>query len=328
MESKTRPLLSLLALLISAALVVSALGLRSRSGNSTSGLVVVCTSETSKICEAAKSQFGKKIMVAIEDPATTISRLANGEDIEAWIAPSPFPAVLTATPTSRTSFVTRQVGSSVVGLAIARDRASTLKKPPSTLGWDSLLEILPNQWSTAGGQQSWGSPKLGLDDPSKNAIGATIIAQAVAFTMTHQDPPVLTASLSSTDLGSPAATATIRTLSNSRPSRAKTADSVWQQALAQGPAAYDIVGVTDEQFRMATGARATQFEFVALEPEARVELYVVFRDGKAKSLTSWLGGSGKTAIQQAGFDPNSATAHDEIPDLFVEAIRQRFGIIG
>lgn len=125
-------------------------------GGGDAELVVACIPELEDACNAIE----RPMALSIEDPATTIERLAAGEDIDAWVTFDPWPAMASELE-DRAAF-DEVVGVAESGLVVVvRDDA--IPEGCEPVAWACLVDQLGN--------------KVVVPDPD-SAIGRLVVGQA------------------------------------------------------------------------------------------------------------------------------------------------------
>ncbi len=155
------------------------------SGRDSSALSAVCTPEAATACQAMG--LGG---VKIERPGDTAARLAKaggtlGADL--WVTPSFWPAMVTElarqsgndSPTALTA--SPVIARSALAFVTRRDRAQALAGScAGVANWACITTKAGDAWTTLGGQASWGTLTIGLDNISTTSGLMGVSAATVA----------------------------------------------------------------------------------------------------------------------------------------------------
>jgi hypothetical protein len=193
------------------------------------------------------------------------------------------------------------IGRSPLVFAIWNDRAQVLAAHcGGTVTWKCVGDVAGTNWSSIGGQTSWGFVKPGHADPSATAEGLVVIGQAAASFLGNTNP-------SSDDFTSDAFLQWFGGLERAVPSGGGVGDaSPLQQMLAAGPAAFDVVATTEAEAgpQIAAASRDRRDRLRLLYPSPVATADVVFAPvvGRGSDLSDRVtGGDARAAVARAGF---------------------------
>lgn len=177
------------ALLAAVAMVAGALWVRGRIDGGGDGSddplpagerpVVVCATELAAVCDALD------VDPLIEDPGTTLDRIAAGEPLGAdgWLVTSPWPemaAVVAPPGTFRELEVGEVLARSPTVLVVATAREQALATGcAGAVGWTCVGEAAGEAWADHGGEASWGTVRVTHPDPG-TVPGLAVLAAAAA----------------------------------------------------------------------------------------------------------------------------------------------------
>jgi hypothetical protein len=196
--------LRLLAFAAAIAMVVGALAVRNRMDDDeitrSTGLRLLCAPELEAACFALAADPDSTISVIIEDAGMTVDRLTQVDDAEfdGWLTPGPFPQLVRETrkaagqpPLLET--VSGTLARSPVVVAMWKERAAALapRCAEKAIEWKCLGEAAGRRWQDVGGQETWGTVKTTLPDPSSTASGLVTLAAATATFFSQPDVGLL-----------------------------------------------------------------------------------------------------------------------------------------
>ncbi len=245
----------LVALAVAVLMVVAALVIRSRiddsseSGNSDSGsgarpVSLVCASELEDACTSILKADGS-VRVIVEPAGVTASRLEGADavtGIDGWLVEAPWPEIVDEAR-SRNSLPPlfepdRPVlARSPLVMAMWNDRLDAIvgSSADAALTWKCVGNVAGKQWSTIGGDASWGIVKPGFADPLTDGVGALVLGQAAVSFFGTTD-------LSSDQFNDDDFQRWIRQMATAVPQNPTFADM-----LTFGRSAVDVVGTTEAE---------------------------------------------------------------------------------
>jgi len=260
-------------------------GSGSSTSSSSSALTIACIPELATECQVIASD---KVKVTIEDATTTLPKL---DQYDGWLTLDPWPAIAQVQQQSNGGGTPINLGSSILQVAVVKDRAAALTATcGGTITWKCLGERRGQQWSSLGGDASWGPLKVGLP-PKQSATGLLLYADAIASYFGRVD-------YGTNDFDAEF----IAWQSNLRGAFGEPAP--FDTFVAQLPAAYTAVGATSAQTLTRVGAKADRISLVDATARAVVVLAPMNgRDLKTLAKSSAL----QQALQADGWsgDPNA-----------------------
>ena len=193
MPAYAPPVRRVVALLAAAAMVATALYVRSRIDRreEEGTLRLVCSLELAAACEALR-QADSRITLTTEEAGTTADRLATAVDnpgLDGWLVPEPWPDIVDGRRRTRTLpalFATSRqpLARSPIRLVVWQDRDKALissNRCPSQADWKCLGEAAAaGPWTASGGRPEWGPLKLGIADPATDGLGLLVLGHAVS----------------------------------------------------------------------------------------------------------------------------------------------------
>lgn len=221
------PVRRVAAVLGAVVMIVAALGVRSLidgddggsgSGGGGSGPVrLVCVSEVRAACEVLADE-DDDVEVTVAAAGTTIAELTapdfrgDQSPYDGWVTLEPLPAVADARSGDGVlEEPSAPLAASDVVVVAGNDRAEALLATcgdPSVPEDDPVLETTcvaeaaGTAWSDLGGSSSWGSLRLGFDDPSRTAAGQVVLGQLTTAYFAAADPPLSADQYASNDFSS------------------------------------------------------------------------------------------------------------------------------
>jgi hypothetical protein len=309
----------LLALVVAILMVVGALWANGDltgdgggdSGNGQHTRTLMCATELHAVCAALHRATG--VTIAEEPAQITADFLSKVADdarrdvpFDGWLTFSREPEIVQdarqrAGLAKVLDASSAPIGRSPVVLAVWNDRAQVLAaRCGGPLTWKCLGDVAGTSWSSIGGQGAWGFVKPGHADPATTAEGLAVIGQAAAHFLGNTDP-------SRDDFQDDAFLEWFGRLERAVPANGGVADaSPFQQMLAAGPAALDVVATTEAQAgpSIAAASRDRRDRVRLLYPSPVTTADVVFAPvvGRGSDLAdSVTGDDGRAALARAGF---------------------------
>ena len=255
------------ALVIAVALVVGAVLIRraiddpgkgGTTGSSSGGSAsLVCAPEVADACSGLADT-----RVTVEDPGVTAARLQSGGKLGAdgWLVSDPWPALAGRTRTSAT------LASSPIVAVMRPERATRLAAACNgPVAWRCIGERAGQQWSTFGGDPTWGEFKVGHDGPDTTDGLLSLVAAA--------DGWFGNSTYASNDFDDDAFRTWLTRLERSVRDSAPTTAIAPIDQFAATPAAYSVV--TALEASVPTAATSPSFRILRLEPLVRADVVLV-----------------------------------------------------
>jgi len=243
------------ALAVAVVMVAAAVVIRGRiddhsgsgSGSSSGGsgpVTLVCASELAQACKAIQTS-DRDVHVTVEDAGVTASRLETADaatGTDGWLVEAPWPEIVDEARARNGLPDLFAADSSVLArsplvMAMWNDRLAAISGScaDGALTWKCVGDVAGKQWSTIGGQDSWGVVKPGFADPVTDGIGALVLAQAaVSFFGTTE--------LSADQFNDDGFQRWFRQMATAVPQHPTFLDM-----LTFGPSAVDVVGTTEAE---------------------------------------------------------------------------------
>ncbi len=243
------------ALAVAVLMVVAAVVIRARidddadsgSGSSGGGLgpvSLVCASELGEACKAIQAA-DSDVRVTVEPAGVTASRLEAADavtGIDGWLVEAPWPEIVDEAR-ARNSLPDLfeadppALARSPLVMAMWNDRLDAIiaSCDDGALTWKCVGDIAGKQWSSVGGEESWGAVKPGFADPLTDGIGALVLGQAAVSFFGTTD-------LSSDQFNDDDFQRWIRQMATAVPQNPTFADM-----LTFGQSAVDVVGATEAE---------------------------------------------------------------------------------
>ncbi len=323
----------LVALAVAVLMVVAAVVIRARiddssdpaSGASGSGagpVSLVCASELEPACTEILHANGD-VRVTIEPAGVTASRLEGADavtGIDGWLVEAPWPQIVDDTRgrnglSNLFEPAPPVLARSPLVMAMWNDRLDAIvgSCADGALTWKCVGDVAGKQWSTIGGETSWGIVKPGFADPLTDGVGALVLGQAaVSF--------FGTTALSSDQFSDDAFQRWIRQMATAVPQNPTFADM-----LTFGPAAVDVVGTTEAEagpgLEGSRDKRNITITYPAPVATADVVLAQVAGASGGERLARIIGGNaGLDALAAAAWRvPNHPTPAGVSPDVELPA---------
>jgi hypothetical protein len=321
-----------LALVGAVALVVGALwihgdleggsdGTKQTGGGGTP--TMLCASELGAVCDALERSGD--VDVVVEPAGSSAARLATLADdqtgdpgFDGWLTLSPEVDVVrdSRSRSQLAPLLGRAAGPiarSPLVLAIWKDRAAVLRKQcGGDIGWKCVGDAAGRSWASIGGEVAWGDVKPGHESPEITAAGLDIIGQAASQYFGRTD-------LSIDDFEDDAFLDWFTRLERAvRPGAGATA---FEQMLAAGRAAFDVVATTQAQagplLARASADRRNDVNLLYPAPVATADVVyapVVGSDRGGDAQDVVLGDTGKDALARAGWHVSGRSLAPGVPD--------------
>jgi hypothetical protein len=302
-----------LALVVSAGLVVGALWIHGDLDTATTGSDgggatprLLCAEELGAVCAALENAG---VEIDVQPPSAVVAQLSSLSDDDArhptfdgWLSPSPSPEIVREARARNQAapLVGKpdRIASSPLVLAIRKERQAVLARRCGTVDWKCIGENAGRQWSDIGGQAAWGTLKPGHLNPEMNAVGLDIIGQAAAEYFGKSD-------LSTDDYDDEGFFEWFTRLERAvRPSFGATP---LEQMLASA-AAFDMVGATEAEAgpTLARASRDRRDDIAVTYPAPVARVDVVFvpaiasdRAGDLRDIVT--GSDGREALARNGW---------------------------
>lgn len=241
-----------LAMIGGAVVIRGALDDRDSSGGSDTPddpVTLACDPALTEVCRAL-AEDDDDLEVVIEDAADTRGRLEAGDarpgtvGIDGWLTVEPLPDIVRENRQRANLSVILGDDSDVVArspLVIVgwTDRVAALEEDCPDLGWRCIGDHAGVAWTDLGGRASWGRLEPGLDDID-SAVGLLVAGQIASAFFETSD-------FASNDFGTGGFRSWWADVYDAVPTFPASADTVLDQMLAAGPAAYDVLGTTEAQ---------------------------------------------------------------------------------
>lgn len=165
----------------------------SDGGDGEPGISLVCADELADVCDDLLDA-GEIEGFDAEPAGDTVDRLAEeGAELEAdaWLTLDPFPGIadIARGEANLGAIFDEALGvgfATPVGIAVQPARVDAVTAAcDDEVDWPCLGELVGDEWADHGGEATWGSIEVGLEDPT-SATGLLTAAQAVAG---HLDLP-------------------------------------------------------------------------------------------------------------------------------------------
>jgi hypothetical protein len=215
---------------------------------------LVCSVDLGQVCEDLRADNPGRIEVTVEAAGTTADRLRSVDGdpgLDGWLVADPWPAIVDGARQSTSRGPLFASGRpplvrSPLVIVAWKDRADALTPTcsESRLGWKCLGEAADRPWTDRNGREDWGRVKPGHADAASDGIGLLVLGQATVEWFG-------TADLSTLDLDDDGFQAWFSGLERPMP---PSAGSPLGRMLAIGRAAYDAVGTSEADARLAERA--------------------------------------------------------------------------
>ena len=298
-----------LALLAAVGMVVGALAVRDRMDEDderrTTTLRLVCSTELSAVCDALAEEAATQVDATVEEAAVTADRLValppgRPVPLDGWLVPGPWPTIV-AEAREREGLAPLLspgpvLARSPVVLAVWPDRAKVLEPrcQNGAPGWKCVGEVAGDDWTSLGGQPTWGPVKPG-HPPLTTAAGLAVLGTATVAYFGRPD-------LSRSDLEDDGYRTWLSALERAVPS---TPASPVETMLVRGPAAFDAVGALEAEAGplVAASARPDKPLLLYPAPVATADVVLGTPGGKAGQLLAEVvaGSEGRRALAAAGW---------------------------
>ena len=133
--------------------------------------------------------------VTVEDAGVTASRLETADavtGIDGWLVEAPWPEIVDEARARNGLPDLFEADPAVLArsplvMAMWNDRLEAIvgSCEDGALTWKCVGNVAGKQWSTIGGEDSWGAVKPGFADPRTDGIGALVLAQADGLLLRH-----------------------------------------------------------------------------------------------------------------------------------------------
>ena len=184
-------------------------------------------------------------IVIVEDAGNTASRLETADTvtgIDGWLVEAPWPEIVDEARARNGLPDVFEADPAVLArsplvMAMWNDRLEAIvgSCEDGALTWKCVGNVAGKQWSTIGGEDSWGAVKPGFADPRTDGIGALVLAQAAVSFFGTTD-------LSSDQFNEDDFQRWIRQMATAVPQNPTFADM-----LTFGPSAVDVTGTTEAE---------------------------------------------------------------------------------
>jgi hypothetical protein len=238
----------------------------------------------------------------MQPAGTTVDQLIKADSVEfdGWLTPGPFPQLVRETRKSEgdpplIDRVSRPLARSPVVIAMWKERAAALAKhcADNAIEWKCLGNAAGRRWTDVGGQETWGTVKTALPDPSTSAAGLVALAAATATFFGQPDVGLL--DIEENDLYGV-------WLNNLRGANV-TADV--ERMLAAGPSIADAVAGLEVTVKPVVdrAANAGAVSVIYPSPVATADVYLGTVTSKRSALLAELlgGDLGRTTLVGAGW---------------------------
>ena len=232
---------------------------------------LVCSVDLGQVCEDLRADFPGRVEVTVEAAGTTADRLRSLDGdpgLDGWLVADPWPAIVDGARQSASLgplFATgaAPLARSPLVIVAWKDRAEALAPacPEGRVGWKCLGEAAGRPWP---GHPEWGDVKAGHADAASDGIGLLVLGQATVEWFGRTD-------LSTIDLDEDGFQRWFAGLE--RPMQ-PSAGSPLGRMLTIGRAAYDAVGTTEADSRLADRA-ASRAALTKIYPSAMATADVV-----------------------------------------------------
>jgi hypothetical protein len=321
----------LLALAVALLMIAGALALRNRidddgseqsDGDGSGPLQLVCATELETACEALAAS-NDDVVLTIQPAGVTAARLTTASgppDFDGWLVEAPWPEIVDqsrARVGSPAAFGSTSdvLARSPLVLAMWNDRLAAIEDDceGGELTWKCIGEVAGGEWTTLGGEASWGRVKPGFADPASDGVGALVLAQAAVSYFGRTD-------LSTADFQDDGFLRWIRQLATAVP-QFPTFDDM----LTIGVSAVDVVGTTEAEAGPGVAASRDKDEITITYPAPMATADVVLAsvadangaDRLADVVTS---DRGLSALAEAGWrvpgqpSPDGVLADPALPE--------------
>ncbi|HUF99920.1 MAG TPA: hypothetical protein VMM60_17475 [Ilumatobacter sp.] len=150
------------------------------TAGTTSATVLVCAAELAALCSQVSADY-PELTVRVDDVGSSLNSIA---DDEMWFTFTPFPDIVSQTRerTRQTAleYAVSPVASSNLAAVSLTDRGAVLAANcGSAVEWRCLGDLAGTDWSTIGGDASWGRVRPAFS-PLSSGIGRLGVASAVS----------------------------------------------------------------------------------------------------------------------------------------------------
>ena len=237
------------ALVAAVAMVAGALWVRGRldagddgddgPGPAAERPTLLCATELAALCT------GLEVDGLVEDPGTTLDRVAAGEPIGAdgWLVAEPWPemaAVVDAQGAVPDLEVGEVLARSPAVLVVATDREEALRADcGAEPGWACVGAAAGDRWEAHGGEPTWGDVRVTHAGPDTVPGLAVLAAAAAGF--------LGTTAYATNDLGTPEFDDWFTGLERTAAANAGAGRNQVRQLLAAGPAVLSVVGALEAE---------------------------------------------------------------------------------
>jgi hypothetical protein len=246
-------------------------------GDASSGGTVLCVPEVEQVCRALAEE-DPDLEVTIEEAGTTFERLstagdADDVDVDAWLAPAPFPAMVDGARAATGldplfGEASPVLARSPLVLVLWDDRLAVLEAAcGGEPDWRCIGELSGGTWADIGGQSSWGRLKPGHGPADTSATGLLVLAQASGQYLGRTD-------YASNDFADPGYRAWLTQLEDAVPTFTPSAGTPLDQLLFSGPSSFDAVGSfeADAGPAVSTSRDADRLSVLYPEPVTTMDL--------------------------------------------------------
>jgi len=314
-----------LAVVAAIAMVAGSLALRSRldrkSSDRSQVLRLTCVTELEQPCSTL-AHDDTRIRLTVESAGSTAERLSTGEGdlgLDGWLTTAPWPDIVDQQRRSHSleplfAPAPPVLARSPLVVAMWKDRAAVLGAHcGGTVGWRCLGEAAATAggWTAIGGRPEWGPVKVGHGSPASDAVGLSVLGQAVGSWFARTD-------VSTVDLDDGGFQAWFAGLERSVP--ASGASPPLETMLVTGRAAFDAVGTTEAEAGplLARSARGKDVDLLYPSPMATADVVLAMPLGDTKpagTLRGVAGGSaGRRALAAAGWRVDGQPRPQGVPD--------------
>jgi len=165
-----------IVMIVAAIVIRSALEGTQETRQSGKRTTIACIAELESACRSLTN-----VDVRIEDAVVTAKTLANGTaNIDGWVTFEPWPDMVNLLADRQIAGVGTRLARTDLVIAMAQDREQALAPTcGGSVNWKCLGDAIGNNWSTVGGDATWGAVKAGIP-PLTTAQGVLLLGEAAS----------------------------------------------------------------------------------------------------------------------------------------------------
>jgi len=191
-----------IVMIVAAIVIRSALEGTQETRQSGKRTTIACIAELESACRSLTN-----VDVRIEDAVVTAKTLANGTaNIDGWVTFEPWPDMVNLLADRQIAGVGTRLARTDLVIAMAQDREQALAPTcGGSVNWKCLGDAIGNNWSTVGGDATWGAVKAGIPPLTTNDFDdaflvwkSRVTANAATFTQFIQQFPAKFAAVGTT----------------------------------------------------------------------------------------------------------------------------------